>query len=109
MSEKRVYARKTIRGTGSIADARGESWEPVTIFDLSQGGVGFHTKSSLTVGQARMLRFSIPIEPPLEVSTTIRIVYCTPHPHLGGYRVGGEFKKLDQEKLDAIIMLVNHH
>ncbi|WP_137939659.1 PilZ domain-containing protein [Chitinivorax sp. B] len=109
MGDKRVYARKTIRGSGSIADASGESWVPVTILDISQGGVGFHGRSNLIVGHVRMIRFTLPTDPPLEATATVRIAYCAPHPHLGGFRVGAEFKKLDSEKLEAIIHLVDHH
>lgn len=106
VSEKRIRLRKALQVEGAIADPLGNQWFPIKLLDISESGLGFHSRTALPDGNARMLRFTLPLNPPVDVAATVKIVYCTKHSLLEGYRVGAEFRKLDPEHRARIAELV---
>lgn len=106
-SEKRISLRKALQGEGAIADPLGNSWFPIKLLDISESGIGFHCRTAVTDGSARMVRFTLQTDPPMDISATVKIAYCAKHTLLEGYRIGAEFRKIDAEHQAQISRLVN--
>lgn len=108
-SEKRISLRKALQGDGAIADPLGNNWFPIKLLDISESGIGFHCRTAVLDGSARMVRFTLQTDPPIDITATVKIAYCTKHTLLEGYRIGAEFRKMDAEHQAQISQLVRGH
>lgn len=98
--EKRAFPRKFLRGSGEIGDALSESRKKIEMLDISAGGIAFLSPSSFPKGDLLIVRFHL-IDSG-EISAVIRITYCVRHSLVDMYRVGAEFKKLDNAQMNTI-------
>jgi hypothetical protein len=101
MQDKRAYLRKSLKTEAWLADVLGNTWNPVTMLDISIGGAAFVMEEELHAGATRMLRFSLPGSTERLVFTA-RIAHCAKHTYLAGYRVGVEFIRRDAHAVAAI-------
>ena len=108
-SEKRICLRKALQGERSIAEPLGNNWFPIRLLDIPGSGIGFHCRTAVADGSARMVRFTLQSDPPIDVSATVKIIYCSKHTLLEGYRIGAAFRKMDAEHQAQISRLVSGH
>ena len=99
--DKRAHRRKALHAEASIADVLGNTWNRIDLLDISASGLAFRAGEEFAPGASRMLRFHLPgrTEP---VSALCRIVHCTPHSYLGGFRVGTAFARMDEADVQAV-------
>ncbi len=101
MEDKRTHRRKTLHAEALIADVLGNTWSKVELLDISESGAAFLSSEEFTAGASRMLRFHLPGHDE-RLSALCRIVHCTPHSYLGGFRVGTAFVRMDEQGAKAV-------
>ncbi len=99
--DKRACRRKALHAEGLIADVLGNTWSNIQLLDISESGLAFLSAEEHAAGSSRMLRFHLPGHGE-RVSALCRIVHCTPHSYLGGFRVGTAFVRMEQEDVKAV-------
>jgi len=104
--DKRRHFRKSLQAKATIADILGNTWTSIDMLDISSSGAAFMSEEALPPGSARMVRFQLP-DSDKRYTVVCKIVHCTEHSFLRGYRVGSEFVRAGEEELRAIARFVN--
>jgi hypothetical protein len=104
--EKRKYQRKLLHADAQIADLMGRSWLPISLLDISTGGVAFTTDEEVTIGDIRTIEYSLP-EYPDRIHCDIKIANMLINrldadSLPGKYRVGAEFDRIDANDIASI-------
>ena len=97
--ENRAFPRKPMNGRGGFIDAISGNLTPVDLLDISIGGVSFLAATACTKGSMRLVRFELNGK---TVRGVVRIVYCVKHSLADAYRMGAEFKDLEEQYLTTI-------
>lgn len=105
MEDKRAHRRKTLHAEASIADVLGNTWSRIELLDISESGLAFLAGEDFTPGSSRMLRFHLP-DHAERLSALCRVVHCTRHSYLGGFRVGTVFVRMEEGNVQAIAHFV---
>jgi c-di-GMP-binding flagellar brake protein YcgR len=107
VDEKRAYLRKKISTEGHMADAVGENWFSIKVFDVSQGGLGFLSTQQVNPGSLRLVTVVLKIDDEAQVlRTTVKIAHCVRHTLFDGYRIGSEFIELDFKQIALLERVV---
>jgi c-di-GMP-binding flagellar brake protein YcgR len=101
VDEKRLHFRKSLQAEASIADVLGNTWTAINFLDISRTGVAFISQVALAPGSSRMVRFYLPNNPK-RIDAICKIVHCTEHAYLSGYRVGAEFARIHSDDVDLV-------
>ena len=99
--EQRAHGRKALRAEAEVADVLGNTWGKVELLDVSQSGLAFLSPGEFGAGASRMVRFTLPnANTPLHM--LCRVVHCTPHSFLSGYRVGTAIVRIEEADAQAL-------
>ncbi len=101
MEDKRAHRRKALHAEALIGDVLGNTWSKIELLDISDNGLAFLSGEEHTPGSSRMLRFPLPGHAG-RVSVLCRIVHCTAHSYLPGFRVGTAFVRMDDADAKAV-------
>lgn len=99
--DKRTHRRKSLHAEAAIADVLGNTWSQIELLDIARTGLAFLSSEEIGAGASRMLRFHLPGHEG-QLAVLCRIVHCTPHDYLGGYRVGTAFVRMDEAEAEAV-------
>jgi hypothetical protein len=69
--------------------------------DLSAGGVRFHSKEEIKPGSIVEMTMNLPPFP-RPIKAELKIAFARPLKKLGGFNIGAEFVKIDDEARDFI-------
>ena len=97
--ENRAFPRKPMNGRGGFIDAISGNVTPIDMLDISIGGISFLSTAASAKGTMRLVRFELNGK---TVRGVVRIVYCVKHSLTDAYRMGAEFKDLEEQYLRTI-------
>lgn len=104
--EKRVHLRQPLQSEGWLFDQSGNRWNPISLLDVSKGGIALIAQEKLVVDSTRLFQFQLPGSSKL-MNFEGRITYCAEHTFLAGYRAGIQFTRMDVIDLAAIEWFVD--
>jgi hypothetical protein len=107
INDKRTHFRKSLRADAAVADVLGNTWSYVNFLDLSRDGVAFISAEHHLVGSSRIVRFHFPGNAK-SITVICKIIYCTAHSFLPGFRVGARFVRIDIEDMEIINLFINN-
>lgn len=96
---RRAYPRKLLQGNGLITNPASEQKLPITLLDISLGGVAFLATAEIAKDSLWLVRFPVGEE---TMTGNIQIAYCIKHLLTDAYRVGAQFKRLRPDQLAIV-------